>query len=201
MIKLLIFDVDGVIVQSKKLHEISFIMALRKFGYNLTSEQHKLNLDGLPTKIKLDKLNIPENIRKEIFDLKQKYTFEKANEFINKNDNIKNIFVDLNKKYRIAIASNAIRDFCELIIKLLDIKDNINFVMTNEDVEKPKPNPMIYNKIIEHFNITNKEVVIFEDSKFGLKSAFLSGANVYYVENPSYLNIQDILKFIEVCEC
>lgn len=201
MIKLLIFDIDGVIVQSKKLHEISFILALRHHGFIITPEQHKRDLDGLPTKTKLDKLGIPESIRKDIFDLKQKYTFEKASEFIYKDEKIKQLFDELSKKYTIALASNAIRDFCELVIDLLDIRKNIKLMLTNEDVELPKPNPMIYNKIMEHFGVTENETVIFEDSNVGLKSAFNSGANVCYIEKPSYLDKERIYKFIEAHQC
>lgn len=198
MIKLLIFDIDGVLVRSKKLHETCFILALRHYGYNLTGERHRQEFDGLPTKEKLDRMGIPENLRKNIFDLKQKLTFEKAKDFISYNPDIKAIFSEMHNDYKIAVASNAIRDFCELILDILEIRPYVDRLLTNEDVSEPKPSPMMYNEIINHFGVNQSDVVIFEDSKFGLKAAFSSGANVYHVENPSYLNIHDIKTFIEV---
>ncbi len=198
MIKLLIFDIDGVIIESKKLHEIAFILALKNYGINITESQHKNTLDGLPTKVKLDKLNVPDNIREKIFDLKQKITFERAKDFLNFDENIFDIFKSLHENYKIAIASNAIKSFCKLTVDIMKIEKYVDFMLSNEDVPESKPSPMIYNKIMEHFSVQSNEVIIFEDSKFGLKSAFSSGGYVFHTQNPSYLNLSKINKFIEV---
>jgi beta-phosphoglucomutase-like phosphatase (HAD superfamily) len=195
MIKLLIFDIDGVLVKSKKLHEVAFMMALKQHGYNITQEFHRQHLDGLPTKAKLDKLNVPEKSRQDIFDLKQKYTFEHAEHHILKNENIKQVFFEYSTKgYKIAVASNAIKDFCSLVVKILEIDSVTNLLMSNEDVSQSKPHPEIYSTIISHFGYSPSETLIFEDSKFGLSAAFASGANVFIVNDPKDITLKNIHK-------
>lgn len=198
MIKLLIFDIDGVIVQSKKLHEIAFILALKFYGINITEQYHKDNLDGLPTKNKLDKLNVKEYLKEDIFNMKQKITFEKAIDFLKFSDGLKNTLTILNRDRKIALASNAIRKFCQLVIDEAGISDCVDLLMANEDVTEPKPSPLIYKKIMEHFNVSTIETLIFEDSKFGLDAAYKSGAFVCPIQNPSYLTLDNINKILEV---
>ena len=98
-IKLVIFDVDGVLLSTKKLHEIAFINALKEFGINMTIEEHKQNYDGLPTKVKLDILNVKEEDRQSIFDLKQKFTFSSADGYVNRNDEVVSVFRYLYDNY------------------------------------------------------------------------------------------------------
>jgi beta-phosphoglucomutase len=196
-IRLLIFDIDGVLLKSKKLHEISLIMALRHYGYDISTEYHKEHLDGLPTKMKLEKLNIPKNIRNEIFDLKQKYTMEQADQHLARNKDVRSIFQKIHADgYKIAVASNAIKDFCALTIDILEIGEYVNTIMSNEDVSEPKPSPEIYVKIMNSFQCAASETLIFEDSKVGLAAAFSSGANVFIVEDTKDITIESIQRKI-----
>lgn len=199
MIKLLIFDIDGVLVKSKELHEIAFIEALANHGIKITREYHKHNLDGLPTKTKIDKLSIPQDKVKSIFDQKQELTFKLAPDYLHINKSIYELFERFKKNgYKISVASNAIRPFCELTIDIMKIGEYVDYMLSNEDVDNPKPSPEIYTKIIEHFGVKPREALIFEDSKFGLRAAFLSGAHVYHVHDPSYMNAEQIWKILEV---
>ena len=194
-IRAIIFDIDGVLVSTKELHEISIISALNKYGYSITHEYHKKELDGLPTKIKLQKLNIPMELHTSISNLKQELTFSQAENYIKFRQDLFEMFNILSEKYYIGICSNAIRQFCELVVKIMKLK--AHFIISNEDA-LPKPNPDMYLKTMNHFNISDKETLICEDSFFGLESAFKSGANVLYVPNPSYLNLNYIERYLKI---
>lgn len=197
MIKLLIFDIDGVLTKTKRLHELAFIAALGQYGYHITEEYHKRELDGLPTKVKLDMLQVSEQHKQKIFDMKQVKTFEAAEQHIIKNDDIREVFIECKKRgYKIAVASNAIKEFCLLVLKLMGIEEYTDILLSNEDVLENKPSPEIYNKIIKHFDYSPSETLIFEDSKFGLSSAYGSGANVFVVSDPKDIRIESIIKKI-----
>lgn len=192
MIKTLAFDIDGVLVSTKELHEISFISALRQFGKDITHDDHKI-LDGLPTLVKLEKLGISPQSKEEIFNLKQKITFEQAQIYIKHSLYLENLFNNLD--FNIAICSNAIRPFCELVVKILKIKPNL--LISNEDA-KSKPNSDMYLQVMKYFDNLPEEVLIFEDSKFGLQAAYGSGANVCFIKDPSYLTLERINLYLSL---
>ena len=81
MIKAIIFDLDGVLVDTKKIHFEALNLALKKFGHNeITFEDHIKIFDGLPTTEKLKILNQKRKLPKKIFfkinKHKQKITSE-----------------------------------------------------------------------------------------------------------------------------
>ena len=195
-VKTIIFDIDGVLVSTKELHEIAILSALRKHGYEVTHEQHKVELDGLPTKVKLAKLGIPPEKHQVISDLKQELTFAAAEQHIQFNPQIAEMFGLLGEQYNLGIASNAIRRFCELVVSLMKLP-NVGCLISNEEA-KPKPDPDMYLQVMKHFGSTGQETVICEDSKFGLAAAFGSGAYVLHVPDPSYLNYNYVNRFLKV---
>lgn len=199
MIKLVIFDIDGVLVSTRKLHEIAFIKALNQCGIKLTEEEHTRLYDGLPTKTKLDMLGVKSELAYRIFDLKQKLTFELADGHINKNEELIRIVEYLrSKEIKIAVCSNAIRDFCALTIKTLGL--NVDLILSNEDVSKPKPDPEIYNRAISMFKVDPRECIIFEDSQFGITAAARSGATLCVIQDPSYLTLDKVRHYVTMSE-
>ena len=54
------------------------------------------------------------------------------------------IFYKLSKKYKLAIATNAVRETMELCLKVLKIKKFCSFSICNNDINNPKPHPEIY---------------------------------------------------------
>lgn len=188
LIKAHVLDIDGVLCSSKKLHEIAFCRALKKFNYSVTEDFHKNHLDGLPTKVKLDVLHIVESERAEISAEKQKLTFELAENFIKFNQETYDLFKELKEKgYKIGICTNSIRQFAEKVVEIMKLTEFTDVLLSNEDVIKPKPDPEIYIKCINMLQVEPNRCIIYEDSKFGLEAAFKSLANVQYVKNPSYL--------------
>ncbi len=183
-----IFDIDGVLCSSKKLHEIAVIKALNIYGYNIDESYHRTHLDGLPTRIKLDILNVKQDLRDMITKEKQRLTFELADNYIKFSQEKLDIFKSLKYKHKkIGVCSNAIRDFSELVLDTMKLREFVDILLTNEDVQNPKPNPEIYIKCTKMLNINQSNCIIFEDSRFGLEAAFKSKANVCYIKNPNYL--------------
>ena len=74
MIKAIIFDLDGVLVETKEIHFEALNLALKKFGYNeISFEDHVKIFDGLPTNEKLKILNKKDKLPKEKFSIIKKY--------------------------------------------------------------------------------------------------------------------------------
>lgn len=197
MIKLIIFDLDGVLVDTKKIHFNSLNKALKKFSINQISyEDHLKIFDGLPTAEKLKIISKKEKLDiktiKKIKKYKQKITENEIEKNIKKNKNIVQIFSKLSKKYKLAVATNAVKSTLDICLKNLQIKKFISFTLSNEDVIMPKPHPEIYYKIFIKFKLYPDEVLIVEDSHVGRQAASLSGANLLPIKDINETNLKNI---------
>ena len=123
MIKAIIFDLDGVLIESKDLHFLALNKALNKIDkkFQITFDEHLSKYDGLSTKRKLTILNKEKQFPKSKIDtvnkLKQKFTIEILSKKISKDRNIFKVVNHLSKKYKLAVATNSVRDTLEIILR------------------------------------------------------------------------------------
>jgi len=198
MIKVIIFDLDGVLVDTKKIHYEALNIALNKYGFSpISLDDHNKIYDGLPTSEKLKLLNkkkiLPVKYFSKVHSLKQIITTKLLKKKINKNKKIYNIFKTLNKKnYKIAVATNAVSATLNICIKKLGISKFVNFKLSNEDIKNPKPNPEIYLRIFIHFGIYPSNALIVEDSHYGREAAISSGAKLLPIKNLEELSLNKI---------
>jgi len=195
MIKLIIFDLDGVLVDAKNIHYECLNDALGK-KYKISLEEHLSIYDGLKTSQKLEMLHERKNLPKEIFDevwtLKQKYTLDKLKTILVSPELI-TLFENLSKdNFKIAVCSNSIRKTVLTVLSKLNIIEYIDLILSNEDVKNSKPHPEIYWKAISYFDVLPEETLIIEDSPYGLLAAHRSNSKVLRVKNPNEVNTQNI---------
>jgi len=203
MIDTIIFDLDGVLINSKDIHFSCLNRAILKAGinYQITYEDHVHNFDGLPTISKLKILNkkkiIPAKVNKKIQIIKNKYTSKELNKIIKFDRNIYNIFKNLSHKYKIGIATNAIQKTLNLSIKKLKIKKFVKFSISKNFIRNPKPHPEIYLKLILKLNSNPKNTLIIEDSHHGRIAAKDSGAQLMPIKNIHEVTYKNIINFIK----
>ena len=183
MIKAIIFDLDGVLVDTKKIHFEALNIALEKHNFKKISfEDHVKIFDGLPTLEKLKILNNNNKLPKKYFlkinKYKQKITSEILKKRIKKNQSLLKIFKNLHKKYKIAVATNAVSSTLKICLNKLGISKYVDFKLSNEDIKFAKPNPEIYLRIFIKFGIYPSEALIIEDSHYGREAAISSGAKL-----------------------
>lgn len=198
MNKLVIFDLDGVLIDSKDWHYYAFNNALKKLNYpELTYDEHLSSFDGLSTKMKLRKLISENRVQANDLDKIELYKQIETQFYIRdnvvKDEKLIAIFDWLKyNKYKIAIASNSIASTIYSTISNLGIIDKIDLVVSNQCVSKPKPFPEIYWKCMTNLNCLPKDTIIIEDSFVGRKGALDSGANLLEVENSHDLTLEKI---------
>lgn len=202
MTKLIIFDLDGVLVDSKSIHFDALNSALKTVGleYVITEEEQKNIYEGLPTKAKLLLLNKNKGLSKEKFDdiwnAKQNITstiFSNINEDANL---IKLLKAVKDSGIKTAVASNSIRKTIVECLTGLGIFNLIDYIVSNEDVKNPKPHPEMYWNAMSYFGVIADETVIFEDSLVGKLAARDSKANLIEIKDRSDLNMEKIDKAI-----
>ena len=202
MNKLVIFDLDGVIIDSRELHFDALNEALRKVGeqYVITKEEHLSVYDGLNTTRKLQMLSESKGLPTDKFDQiwkdKQKATFELLPS-APKNPSIRFIIEQLKlRDWKIAVASNSIRETIRLALYHANILPYVDYIVSNEDVFNPKPFPEMYWKCMSALKALPKDTIIVEDSHIGREGALNSGAHLYPVKDAYELNGNRFMEMI-----
>lgn len=199
MIKLIIFDLDGVLVEAKEIHYETLNKAISTIAgeeYVISLNEHLSIYDGLKTNQKLSMLSankdMPISTHKSIWDLKQKLTIDAISE-LNTNTRLVDLFVELKRTgYLIACCSNSIRRSVFVMLSKIGIIEYMDLILSNEDVINGKPHPEMYWKAMSMLNMLPDETLIVEDSPTGLLSASRSCANVLRVDNPTDLTLEKI---------
>jgi HAD superfamily hydrolase (TIGR01509 family) len=202
----IIFDLDGVLIDSKEIHFQSLNKALSDVNpkYVIARSEQKNTFEGLTTKSKLEILTITKGLPKTFHELiwkqKQIYSLEYFKK-VKLDEELVKIFEFIkSKNIKIGVASNAIRETLDICLLSLGIHKYVDFSLSNEDVTMPKPNPEIYLSMMNVLGADQKTTFIFEDSAVGREAARSSGAFLIPVESRKDLNIKLIKKAIEQFE-
>jgi HAD superfamily hydrolase (TIGR01509 family) len=67
-----------------------------------------------------------------------------------------------------------------------------DYIVSNEDVENPKPDPEGYVKVMQRFDVGRRETLIVEDSDVGWQAAMGAGANVLRVANAREVTLKHL---------
>jgi beta-phosphoglucomutase-like phosphatase (HAD superfamily) len=202
LIKAVIFDMDGVLIDAKDWHYEALNKALALFGLEINRYDHLSIFDGLPTKEKLEMLSkqkgLPRPLHPFLNQMKQSYTQEIV--FCKCKPNFHHLYALSSLKnmgYRLAVCSNSIRDSVEVMLGKAGILEFIEFYLSNQDVTLPKPHSEIYDKAIKKLGLQPQECLIVEDNHNGIKAAKESGAHVLEVQVVAEVNLSNILTVIK----
>jgi HAD superfamily hydrolase (TIGR01509 family) len=195
MLKAILFDFDGVILDSEEYHYEAFQRVFEEEGVSLTRESYYRNCLGfndvecfrwgLKGTGKIDEAGGIEALtdRKAVYfeELleKQMRFFPGVCEFIRA----------AGKKYPLAVTSMARRGEIEIALSRAGLSDLFRLIVSGEDVEKTKPDPEAYEKTLHMLNVhlsfteTEEEIrpeqcLVIEDSSAGIQSAKAAGMNV-----------------------
>ena len=203
LIKLIVFDLDGVLVEAKQIHYDTLNQALREIDekYVITEAEHLSIYDGLKTTQKLELLTKNKELHPEFHDdiwyRKQHLTIEAISQLQPDLQKIE-LFKELRDRgYKLACASNSIRRSVLVMLAKIGIIEYMDLIISNEDVKNSKPHPEMYWKTMSMMGVLPEETLIVEDSPHGLLAASRSRANVLRVDSPKDLVISKIIRKLE----
>jgi HAD superfamily hydrolase (TIGR01509 family) len=203
MIKLIIFDLDGVLVEAKQIHYDTLNQALREVDeeYIITEAEHLSTYDGLKTNQKLDMLTknkgLPKEVHEKVWNRKQQLTID-AISLLQTNHILVHLFNELRERgYQLACCSNSIRRSVLVMLSKIGLIEYMDLILSNEDVKNSKPHPEMYWKAMSMMGVLPEETLIVEDSPHGLLAASRSRANVLRVNNPYDLELSKIIRKLE----
>lgn len=198
MIKLIAFDLDGVLIDAKNIHFECLNQALESIDskFCISFNEHLSLYDGLKTTEKLKMLTknkgLLESDYSKVWNLKQELTQQQLLT-IQPNQNLIDLFSYLySKKFKIACCSNSIRKTVLLVLSRLGIIQYFDLIVSNEDVKNSKPFPEIYWKAMTEFGVLPEETLVVEDSPIGLLGATRCGASILRVDNSEDLTLEKV---------
>ena len=180
MIKNIIFDFDGVIVDSEVLASKAFSKYFSKFDHSIKEEKfYKYAgkktvevIDLLSSKYKIEN---KEKFTNEIFDIVSE-VYSKDLKLVNV---AKDYIIKSERNHFIGSNSNKDRILHGLKIVGLDKFYLSHQVYSFDMVKRPKPDPDIYLKVLNDNSLIREESVIIEDSGVGVKAATAAGVRVF----------------------
>lgn len=204
-ISTIIFDLDGVIVDSEPLHFEAHKKALEKFGVELLLEDYMdfgvAQGDGNLYEKASRKFNVDID-KKEISKLKKQIYRDIFNEKAKLRVGILDLIKSLYGEYDLAVASSGVRDTVEYVIEKFELKKYFREVVTGDDVDRVKPFPDIYNKTVQMLGVDKNECIAIEDSTVGVTAAKEAGIRCLavpceFTKNQDFSRADMVLEDIE----
>jgi beta-phosphoglucomutase len=192
MVRAILYDLDGVLVDAREWHYISLnraLMCVAGKGAVISRVEHETIFDGLPTKKKLEILlrqdRIRETDRETIWNLKQELTVSTIEEKAFPDLGMISLHETTRQAGIIsACVTNSIAHTATLMLQKTGQLSHMEFVISNEMVRMAKPFPEGYIRAMIRLGTMPDDVLIVEDSDKGRQAAESSGGEVLMVTGP-----------------
>lgn len=179
MIKGIIFDMDGVISDTQKLHSKIESELLDRYGINITSSEITEKFSGIRTKEFFDELLKQQNEKYDL-DVLMKEKWSKMKEFASKSVDAINGSIELIQRlsqdgYPLAVASASNLNYVETVLKTLDVFNHFSYIVSGDMVKKGKPDPESFLLASSKIQINPKNCLVIEDGVSGMQAAVAGG--------------------------
>ena len=196
MIIAVIFDLDGVIVESEDAHIESERQTLQKYNVNISAEElHRYT--GTMAKIMFTELIAKYELNttfREINDQKEEILFKLLAQDAEPTKGVLNLIQKLQQReIKLAIGSSSTKKLVNFILNKLELTHVFNRVITAEDIKHSKPDPEIFLKAAIELGVKPSQCLVIEDSKLGVDAAKRAGMKCMGYRNPHSGN-QDLSK-------
>ncbi len=197
MLRAVIFDFNGIIVDDEPIHFELFQQVLEEEGIRLTEQDYYARYLGFDDRgafsaaFREHGRRINEQEIARLIERKARYYQEMIQNKMRVFPGVKTLVSTLSKRLPLAIASGALRDEIETILTTVSLRDYFRAIVSAEDVKEGKPEPEIFLKALAELNgdtpdvpkIAAAECLVIEDSKEGIRGARRAGMKCLAVAN------------------
>lgn len=197
MIDTVIFDMDGVLLDSEPIHQRVNLGYFKTLGVSVSQDFYDQNFIGLPLEQMLIYLKKQHNLVQSTADMMAECISLLVEDFTRSEltpaDGVVELLGSLaEKKLNLAVGSSSPPDLIALIIEKLGLARYFHQLVSGYQVERGKPNPDLFLKIAETLGVLPENCAVVEDSALGLEAAHRAGMKAVGVKNP--LSRQDMCK-------
>ena len=180
----IIFDMDGVLVDSEPFHREIEKKLFKRFQLNITEEEHNTYM-GKASDVMWSEIIRNKNLSLDVCEM-VKVNYQESKKYFSGLSHINPIsgVVDLlnelrNKRIPMAVASSSDQDTVELIMEKSGLNEYFRYLVSSSKIGKSKPEPDIFLYTAKLMNTLPEKCVVIEDSANGIKAA--KAANMYCV--------------------
>ncbi|WP_427041976.1 HAD family phosphatase [Fusobacterium sp. SB021] len=192
-IKLIIFDMDGLLLDTESIANEAWYKAAEIYHFNLTEDIIR---------------NIKGATASAIYNIVKKFTGTKTDEFLLKKKELEKIIIQekgiklkkgalellkylKGKNIPTIVATSTYKSVAEKELKETEIYNYFTNFIYGDEVVNGKPNPEIFLKACRKFNVLPENAVVFEDSVLGLKAAIAGNIRCIVVEDTIKLTAEE----------
>ncbi|MBS1620054.1 MAG: HAD family phosphatase [Bacteroidetes bacterium] len=193
-INAVIFDFDGTIADTFKLHEDAFLKALSPYPvkFNYGDYLGMSTQDAIALIFSNNKHSLSNDELKQLVSLKRKYANQSYTTALQPlPDALDFIRLLYSEKLLLFIASSGSKMNITAGIDALGIRDYLTDIITSDDVNKAKPDPEIFQVLLDKYRIDPSQALVIEDALSGISASRAAGINVISV-NPGLATEKDI---------
>lgn len=192
-IQLVIFDLDGVIVDTAKYHYAAWKRLGDELGINFTSEDNERlkgvsRMRSLEIILEIGELSRTEEEKLILATKKNKWYLD----YIKQMDNTEVLpgalnFIEYLRRRKIKIALGSASKNARTILERVGLVDCFDFIVDGNAVTKAKPDPEVFLLAAKYFNISPQKILVFEDAQAGIEAALKGEMFVIGIGDPEVL--------------
>ena len=185
-LKAVIFDMDGVIVDSEPRHERAFMEVVRQLGY---ADRLALRFSDYIGRTDDDlwrdfiALHQPTQTLAELMALKGALMIQLIRREQTLFAGVTELIGKLAPRYALALASGSDRPVVEAVLELDNLKQFFSVVVSSSDVQRGKPEPDVFLRTAELLGVAAGDCWVIEDSKPGIAAGLAAGMGVIAIAN------------------
>ena len=186
MIKGILFDLDGLLIDSEKIyHRVSYEMA-RKLGADLhngvlAQQMGRSPLDSMV--IFKRELGIAKFSAQELVDWRDRMMLKAYGKQIDTMPGAHEIIENAHGRCKMAIATGSTRNLVDVVVEKLKLAEKLDVVLPSDEIKNGKPDPEIYETAAKMLNLKTDECVVLEDSSNGCMAGHKAGCVVIAIPN------------------
>lgn len=191
-IKAVIFDMDGVLIDTERISFKSYKEILEEYNYDISIEFYLTLLGRNVQSIKSRFIEVyGENFPfDEIYKKKSKLATDTIDkDGVSMKEGVHELIDYLKEnKYKIAVATSTRKERAHKLLADINIINKVDYIICGDQVKNSKPNPEIFLKAAKGLNVYPKECIVIEDSEVGIMAAYaanMKGINVPDMKKPN----------------
>ena len=193
---LLIFDYDGTIADTSKLHAKAyahiFDLKIKNFLYEKIAGLK--TIDGIKYYFEKNNIKLKDVNLEKLASKKQKIFRNLIEIELKPIPGVIDFLLWSKDKYNLTIASSGSQKSVLKGLEILGIQKLFDLIICSEDVENAKPDPEIFNKVISISKINKKNALIFEDSNNGMLAAYNANIDCIDIRKNSFIDLLNLFK-------